>query len=143
MEKPVAAVNIKKLPQAQPQPQPIPQTQVQTGLLSSYKFDQPGTTAFGPSPVQALNMTHKAADKPLESLSSLTKPATFVAERSQQPSPIPSATSKKSRMIDHRDTMSSRQSNARLSRMNSKMSLVSSRKKGPGAGLKLKIDELK
>ena len=41
-----------------------------------------------------------------------------------------------------RDTITSRQSKSRLSRMGSKMSLVSSKKKAPGAGMKLKIDEI-
>ena len=41
-----------------------------------------------------------------------------------------------------KDSRSSRQGNSMLSRMNSKVSHISSKKKGPGAGLKLKIDEL-
>jgi hypothetical protein len=45
--------------------------------------------------------------------------------------------------VMRKDTVSSKASNFGLSRINSKMSLVSSRKKGPGAGMKLKIDELK
>jgi hypothetical protein len=51
-------------------------------------------------------------------------------------------TASRASKLKHGETVTSRQSKSRLSRMNSKMSLVSSKKKGPGAGLKLKIDEL-
>ena len=50
-------------------------------------------------------------------------------------------TSKAGKMF-RKESAVSRQSRSRLSRMNSKMSMVTSRKKGPGAGLKSKIDEL-
>lgn len=43
---------------------------------------------------------------------------------------------------DYRRDITSHQSKSRLSRMNSKMSLMSSKKKGPNAGMKLKIDEV-
>jgi len=44
--------------------------------------------------------------------------------------------------ILRKDTLSSKRSKAQLSRMNSKTSVISSKRKGPGAGLKLKIDEI-
>ena len=43
---------------------------------------------------------------------------------------------------DYRRETTSRQSHARLSRMGSKMSLMSSKKKGPTAGMNKKIDEV-
>ena len=51
-------------------------------------------------------------------------------------------TASRSNKVFRGDTMTSKQSKSHISRMNSKASLISSKKKGPGVGLKLKIDEL-
>ncbi|CAI2384634.1 unnamed protein product [Moneuplotes crassus] len=48
----------------------------------------------------------------------------------------------KTSKVQRKETESTVKSRSKLSRMNSKMSMVSSRRKGPGAGLKTKIDEL-
>ena len=84
-------------------------------------------------------LSESKAEQVKNTLSPSNRESTFVGNISQN-NVLNQSSMNMSRM-NRQATISSRQSK-RLSRMNSKMSIVSSKKKGPGAGLKTKIDDI-